>query len=51
MLCHERKQVICKLKALEAFKAMEEGPPRALTDKASKPLTGAVFRKGMVLNE
>jgi hypothetical protein len=34
-----------------AFKAMEAGPPLAMTDIASKPLTGAVFRKGMVLNE
>ncbi|MBB5440234.1 hypothetical protein HDC92_003934 [Pedobacter sp. AK017] len=47
MLCH----ALNKRKSLKAFKAMEEGPPRALTDNASKPLTGAVFRKIMVLNE
>ena len=34
-----------------AFKTMEEGPPLGMTDIASKPLTGAVFRKDMVLNE
>lgn len=34
-----------------AFRAMEEGPPRTLTDKVRKPLTGAVCRKDMVLNE
>lgn len=28
-----------------AFKAMEEGPPRAVTDTAHKPLAGAVPRK------
>jgi hypothetical protein len=36
---------------IKAFKVMEEGPPVAVTDTATKPLTGAVFRKGMVLNE
>jgi len=34
-----------------AFKAMGVGPPWTLTDKVHKPLTGAVFRKDMVLNE
>jgi hypothetical protein len=47
MMCLE----IDQSKGRVAFKAMEGGPPRAVTDTARKPLTGAVFRKDMVLNE
>jgi len=38
-------------KELKAFKVMGVGPPLEMTAKSSKPLTGASFRKGVVLNE
>jgi hypothetical protein len=34
-----------------AVSAMVAGPPQGLTDKPCKLLTGALFRKGRVLNE
>jgi len=35
----------------QAVIAMVVGPPQGLTDKPCKLLTGALFRKGRVLNE
>lgn len=47
MLCLAKILVI----GLKAFKVMGVGPPLELSANSSKPLTGAAFRKGVVLNE
>jgi hypothetical protein len=54
MLCLGKiltKRTKVLLKELKAFKVMGVGPPLDLTVNSSKPLTGAILRKEIVLNE
>ena len=41
----------CHVVLVKAFTVMEEGPPLAVSGTVNKPITGAAFRKGVVLNE